>query len=131
MMITRDYRPEDRPQILELFNKQGFDYPFPDLDCMIEHLVIEIDGRIVLAVAARPTVELYMWGDKEWETPGFRKELIYKIYEPMRQRLYDRGIQDGHSFLPPEISKFFGRRMKKYFGWIKSTWDCYVGYTGR
>lgn len=127
----RDYRPEDREEILELWKKQGFEYDFPDLDKMIELIVIVIDGKIRVAVGARPTVELYAWADNEWGTPGLRDDLMHKIYGPVRQALYDRGIQDGHSFLPPQICKAFGRRMKKKYRWIKSTWDCYVGFTGR
>lgn len=131
MFEFRDYRPEDEEEIKELWKKQGFDYDFPDLSKMIELMVIVVDGKIRLAVGARPTVEMYGWMDNEWETPGIREDLVNKLYGPMKQALYDRGIQDGHSFLPPRIAKAFGRRMKKKFHWIKSTWDCYVGFTGR
>jgi hypothetical protein len=131
-MIIRDYNPKtDKSRVYRLWKKQGFKYAFPDLNQMIELKVIEVDEKIVLAVGARPTVELYGWIDNDWETPGMRRNLIDRIYEPMRKALFARGIQDAHAFMPPEVCKPFGRRMAKKFHWIKSTWDCYVGFTGR
>lgn len=124
-MRIRDFEASDLGQIKELFEKQDFEYEFPMFNQFTEVLVIEADGKIVLSVAARPTVEIYMFGDKDWDTPGMRLEAFSMAQHEMERRLVDKGYNDAHAWIPPEVSKNWGRRLRK-FGWIKSIWDCYV-----
>lgn len=122
-MKVRDCEPSDLPRLQELFNQHGFEYDLPDLSRMLSAKVVESDGAIVQAILARTTVEVYMLGDQQWSTPALRFAALQKIHEAMRQELVIKGIEDVHCWLPPQVAKSFGRRLRHSFGWAKPLWE--------
>ena len=73
-MKLRVIESGDRPQLEALFEKQGFEYILPDRDTLVAAIAVEDGGRIVQAVLARPTIELYFLMDAEWKSPALRME---------------------------------------------------------
>lgn len=123
-MKLRTLETTDQARILELFAHQNFTYDMPDLREFVAAQVLEADGKIVQAVLARPTVELYFLGDPGWRTPQWRLEALKKIHESMRLELHSKGFADVHVFLPPEKEKSFGRRLMRQFHWTRPLWRC-------
>ena len=137
-MIIRDTTQDDVDDLKRLMKNQSFDYPELPFNSFVECLSIEQDGKVILTVAARPTVELYYLGDPEWETPGMRAEVLKKMHSEMEKRLASRGYTDAHAWIPPIIAKSFGRRLRKTFKmlngspkWIQSTWTCFTAFIER
>lgn len=130
-MKIRDYSPEDKSQIEALFQKQGFEYELPDFNerQFVVNKVVEDNGRVIMAICARQTVELYMISDKEWETPRWRFEALRKIHEAMREALDSLGFRDAHCWLPPQIAKTFGKRLMRTFQWKQPLWTDFTRET--
>lgn len=125
-MITRDLEFQDEPQLREIHAASGLDYEFPNLGSplYVVKKVVEVDGRVVVAAAARLTVEVSVLCDSEWLTPAFRLKAFEVLHEEMRRELKNKGLEDCHAWLPPQM-KNFARRLCKYFGWGKSNWESY------
>lgn len=124
-MRVRDVAQKDLPRLRELFEQQGFEYELPDFadkDFLAKQAVVDDADRVVMMVAARRTVELYMLVDKDWETPGWRMQAFALLHAAMRKVLIRLGIADAHCWLPPAIAKSFGRRLMRQFGWSKPVW---------
>lgn len=127
-MRCRDLQPEDLPRLKEMFSRQGFDYEFPDVESaqfLVKRVVVDDDGTVVSAVAARQTVEIYLLADPTYSTPRWRLEALELIHEDVRQQLESRGIYDAHFWAPPNVCRGFIRRMMKVFGWRKQIWQSY------
>lgn len=125
-MRIRQLEGYDINTLLEWHSRSGFDYKFPNL---AEFLPIPVvtDHRDcpVMVVASLPTVELFMMGDPEWETPGIRMEAFKAIHEFVRKDLLSRKIIEANAWVPPEVEPSFGRRLRN-MGWNKSRgWTCY------
>ena len=126
-MRVRDFEPRDLAALRRIFEAQQFEYDFPEdpsIFTSIRVLVDETDTP-VMALAARPTVEMFMFMDPTWRTPGWRSAAFTTLHEDMRQQLIQRGYTDVHAWLPPEIAKSFGRRLMRTFGWVKQLWPSY------
>ena len=126
-MILRAYRNEDLERIKQLHAKQGFGFPFPDLDDPVFAVgcVAEEDGEAQMAAFIRITSEAYLFVDSDHGTPEERWQALLGIHEVVRQNTRDLGLQDVHAFLPPELGKGFERRLKK-LGWGKEEpWRVY------
>lgn len=124
-MTERDVRPEDYPHLVELFQKQSFEYELPDFgepQFIARKVIVDESGTPVMAVCARRTVELYLLGDPGWKTPRWRYEALKLAHEAMRKELVRLGIQDVHAWLPPQVAKSFGRRLMNDFGWVRPLW---------
>ena len=115
----------DWQRLQEIFEAQGFDYTLPPESAFLESSTFVADGQIQMAILARPTVELYMLSDKGWGTPGMRFLALRAVHEDMRKKLVARGIQDAHVWLPPEVERPFGSRLRRSFQWAPSRWKCY------
>ena len=125
-MTVRDATAEDWDGVKALFSAQGFDYELPDLDSFLAvKIATDSQGTPRMAILARPTVELYMLSDASWEIPGWRFSALKVLHEVMRVALKALGIQDAHAWLPPQIERTFGGRLKRSFQWGKSRWQCY------
>lgn len=124
-MKVRFMNKGDVPRVKEIYEKQGFDYQFPNLDEFFEIPVLVDDhDQVVMAVGGIPTVELFFWIDQDWETPGMRFEALKFLHEFFRREMKSRGVIQGHVFIPPGMEKSFGRRLQKHFGWVPSRWFC-------
>jgi hypothetical protein len=132
--MIREMVNADIPRLRELHRKQGFGYEFPDLteSQFIERWVVtDENDNPVQAVVARKTVELFFLGDPGHETPRWRFEKFRLLHEHVRLRLVAIGIKDAHCWIPPEIEKSFGRRLRMGFGWLRNEWLCLSRTTER
>jgi hypothetical protein len=133
--LVRKLRESDIPVLKELHERRGFGYSFPDLwDYKLNRISQEFadvqvrvdeEDRPVIAVACRKTVEAYLWMDEQWRTPRWRMAALVEIHEAVRVRLVELGVRDIHAWLPPEVCKAFGKRLRQVFGWLPSRWQCW------
>jgi hypothetical protein len=120
-MKLRPIESRDVPELQKLFERQGLKYDFPDLRMLVGALAIEDQGRIVQAVLARPTIELYFLGDDKWRNPQWRMEALTHLHEAMRRELQAKGFEDAHVWIPPQKKSFVSRLMRS-FGWTRPQW---------
>lgn len=131
-MKIRKYEAKDEARVRELHASSGFDYPLPDFSSseFAEVLVVADDeDRLVQLVAARKVTEVYFVGDPQWRTPRWRLDALLGIHQRMQETLQAMGYRDVVAFLPPQIAKSFGRRLKG-MGWIAGRWRHFSKYFG-
>jgi hypothetical protein len=120
-MRVRLYSDEDLGALRHMHAKQGFDYEFPNLSdpLFVAKLVAEEpDGEPVMAALARLTCETYLLMDPEVGSPRERYGQIKQLEVAGEEHLRRCGLTDAHAWLPPEISKGFGRRLRA-LGWVR------------
>jgi hypothetical protein len=137
-LLVREYSAGDLDTVRRMHSQQGFDYPFPDLDdpIFISKLVVEEEnGRVVMASLARLTCEMYLFVDQR-DIDGedvlpragqsrARYARLIALHRAGEQYLLDRGLDDAHAWIPPPISRSFGRRLQA-LGWIRDdSWTPY------
>ena len=149
-MKIREYTDADFAALRRMYASQGFDYAFPDLrdPLFVSKLVLEDDdGRLVMASLARLTCEMYLLVDRrsksgagessgapENSRRGRRAEAraryaqLLALHEAGERDLIARGLHDAHAWLPPRISKRFGRRLAA-LGWVRD--DAWTPYCKR
>lgn len=133
-VFCREVKSEDLPRMEQLLSRHGFKYDLPPLKVFVATVALEDEGEVRVAVAARPTVELFLLMDKDWETPGMREVALETVHEEMNKKLAELGYFDAHAWIPPKIAKAFGRRlMKKFkkFNWTRSPWPCFTAFVKR
>lgn len=126
-MRVREYRPSDLPHIVALHKKQGFGYTLPSVEVGMAAVFVLVDEFDIpkRVLMARNTVELYLVGDDEFETPMWRHVGMLKLWETMRRALLRKGLDDCNLWLPPELEKTFKRRLKRA-GFGKNLWSCFT-----
>ena len=149
-MKIREYTDADFAALRRMYASQGFDYAFPDLrdPLFVSKLVLEDDdGRLVMASLARLTCEMYLLVDRgskggAGESSGARENprrdhsagararyaQLLALHEAGERDLIARGLHDAHAWLPPRISKRFGRRLAA-LGWVRD--DAWTPYCKR
>lgn len=130
-MIIRYLKESDIPRLKRLYKKMGVPLPFPNLNEFLPNMPVIVDekNRVVMAVGMVPSVEVWLFMDKDWETPGMRMEAFKVIHEWIRKDLKAKGFIQAHAFLPPSLEKQFGRRLTKTFKWVKEFWPCFCRRT--
>lgn len=127
--MIREYKSSDEPILRALHEAQGFSYEFPDLSKFEGVLVsTDEDDKPVQALAARKTAEIFMLGDPNYRTPAWRMAHFVPLHEEMHKFMLSRGFTDVHAWLPPEVVKQFGSRLKRSFGWVESGWQSFCKY---
>lgn len=99
-------------------------YPYPNLDDpLIEavEIVVDSDGRSIMAVAAKRLVELYLYVDPHLK-PHQKADALRLLHASMATRLRAKLYTSAECFLPPEIADKFGRRLERSFGWVRNAW---------
>lgn len=146
-MRVREYAEGDLEALRRIHERQGFDYPFPDLrdPLFVTKLVVEEEGGeqsgsdaagrlqgpgkgIVGAALLRVTAEAYLLLDPRVGTPRERWNWLLALHEATNRDAWGRGLEDVHAWLPPEIAAKFGRRLMK-LGWIRD--DRFTPYCKR
>ena len=116
-MTVRLATVADLPTLQSFAEKSGFPYPSADdplLECC---LVVESDGEVLMACAARRLVELYLWtGDAP---PIVKFRALEVLHREMAKELAKLNYHSAEVFLPPPIAEKFGRRLERTWGWIK------------
>jgi len=107
---------------------QGFDYPFPtDLGDRIFLMKIVLEdgaGTPVMAALVRLTAEVYLLMDPRAGSPRERWDRFLALHAVAERDACARGLADAHAFLPPQVERAFGRRLRK-LGWARDPWPAY------
>ncbi len=123
-MTVRLLRPEDIPKLEEFHQQQGFPYKFPDLNGQhIEaiHVVADENNEPLCAVIVERIPQLYFLSS-DFGPPHARMSAIRMLHESVSAELKAKGYNEANAFLPPQISKTFGRWLTRRFGWARN-WD--------
>lgn len=130
-MLIRQFTDDDLQALKRMHSRQGFEYAFPDVSdpIFVSKLVLEDDdSRIAMASLARLTCEMYLMLDSSLGTPQDRFLRITALHGAGERDLVSRGLDDAHAWLPPEISRRFGKRLEA-LGWVRDDkWTpyCYL-----
>lgn len=130
-MLIRQFTDDDLQALKRMHSRQGFEYAFPDVSdpIFVSKLVLEDDdSRIAMASLARLTCEMYLMIDPSLGTPQDRFLGINALHQAGERDLISRGLDDAHAWLPPEISRRFGKRLEA-LGWVRDDkWTpyCYL-----
>lgn len=118
-MQARNLQPEDIPALNAMAQASGF--PYPDLAEPLEAVLVLVDdeGRPIMAVAARRLVELYLWCGKGM-TPHQSIAALRLLHDGMGDVLKAKGYNSVEAFLPVSVSAKFGKRLEKTFGWWRN-----------
>src|SRR5271168_4972968 len=130
-MLIREYNPTDLDALRRMHAQQGFDYAFPNIadPIFVSKLVVEdSEGRLVMAVLARLTCEMYLLVNPQAGTPRERFDRLLALQSVGERDLHARGLDDAHAWLPQPIAKRFGRRLES-LGWIRD--DAWTPYCRR
>ncbi len=124
---VRPYQAADLEVLKGMHAAQGFPYPFPNLEnpIFLSTLVVESDGRPMMASALRLTSEVYLLHEPQIGTPHERLRCLLALHRAAEMDAYNRGLQDVHCWLPPKIAKSFGRRLLR-LGWVQPLWTCFA-----
>jgi hypothetical protein len=158
-MLIREYRDADLAQLSAIHVAQGFDYPLPDLTnpLFVTKLVLADSNvapgfnpasadeaqtkdaasqglatrdKIVGAALLRLTAEAYLLLDPQAGTPRQRWQWLLALHAAAERDAWQRGLEDVHAWLPPPITKKFGKRLTR-LGWLRDdSWTPYCKRLG-
>jgi hypothetical protein len=78
--------------------------------------------EVVGAAFLRLTAEAYLLLDPRAGTPRQRWQWLLELQAAAERDAWQRGLEDVHAWLPPPISKKFGKRLTR-LGWLRDdTW---------
>ena len=83
---------------------------------------------ILGAALLRLTAEAYLLLDPRAGTPRQRWQWLLALHEVARRDAWQRGLEDVHAWLPPQIAHKFGKRITQ-LGWIRD--DAWTPYCKR
>ena len=130
----------DLQHLHRIHTAQGFQYQFPDLQnpLFLTKLVLVSDEqsreeaanapRIVGAALLRLTAEAYLLLDPQAGTPRQRWQWLLALHAATKQEAAQRGLEDVHAWLPPQIAVKFGKRLTR-LGWLRD--DAWTPYCKR
>ena len=124
--MIRDFKPSDCSELWWIHHDLAQGYTFPQLmdsPFVVKKVCVE-DGKVVAAVLARKTAELYFLPDMKWQTPKWRFEVLRELHESVRQDLAAQGFEDAVIWIPPTVKQGFIRRLKRCLGLIDVPWHC-------
>lgn len=112
-MRSRPFRPEDLPVLQKIFHQRGLPYGNIDITrLVVAEVLVDENDVPVIAVLAKPTVELFVLVDQTWATPQKRWQGFKLLHEVVRKLLADAGIEQAHAWLAPQLAKAFKRRLQ-------------------
>ncbi len=119
-MTIRPLQTSDIPALVALASASGFPYPEAS-DPLLEAVLVVVDDedRPVMAAAAKRLVELYLWCGRGM-TPHDSIAALRLLHDAMAEQLKTQGYNSVEAFLPLSVSKRFGRRLEKTFGWVRN-----------
>jgi hypothetical protein len=153
-MLLREFHDSDLAQLRAIHAAQGFDYPLPDLrnPLFVTKLVLADSNvapgfspasadetqtkdaasqglaardKIVGAALLRLTAEAYLLLDPRAGTPRQRWQWLLALHAAAERDAWQRGLEDVHAWLPPPITKKFGKRLTR-LGWLRDdSWTPY------
>ena len=119
-MRTRPLEESDKEVLDRLADQTGFSYPNLD-DPLIEavEIVVDSEGIPIMAAVAKRLVETYLYVSPG-QSPAVQIEALALLHESLAQRLRELRYNSCEAFLPESVSKKFGRRLERTFGWIRN-----------
>jgi hypothetical protein len=142
-MLVREYRESDLASLRAIHTTQGFAYPLPDLNnpLFVTKLILsEADEKsglnnveappekIIGAAFLRLTAEAYLLLDPQAGTPRQRWQWLLQLHAATERDAWQRGLEDVHAWLPPQIASKFGKRITQ-LGWRRD--DAWTPYCKR
>jgi hypothetical protein len=126
-MQVRAYTDADLEALRAMHAAQGFAYAFPNLadPLFLVRSVVEEEGRPRMAAFLRLTAEAYLLANPCEGSPRRRWRWLLALHESVRQEAAARGLADVQAFLPPRVTRAFGRRLGS-LGWRRDPWPCYT-----
>lgn len=126
-MHARPLRPSDIQILNSRADASGFPYPAFD-DPLVEAIVViadDDDDLPITACVAKRLVELYMY-PPEIDVSTIRIfTAIAFLHKTMADALRQIGYTSAEVYLPPQVSRIFGRRLERSFGWVRN-WQSWV-----
>jgi hypothetical protein len=136
-MRIREYTEGDLDALRAIHAAQGFAYALPDLSnpLFVTKLVLATgnpadvpekrqrdagatEEKIIGATLLRLTAEAYLLLDPQAGTPRERWQWLLALHAATERNAWQRGLEDVHAWLPPPITKKFGKRMER-LGWVR------------
>jgi hypothetical protein len=155
-MQIREYQESDLAALRAIHASQGFAYPLPDLSnpLFVTKLILsdsEANSRegeaangdvrernaaqpappqqkIIGAALLRLTAEAYLLLDPSVGTPRQRWQWLLQLHAATERDAWQRGLEDVHAWLPPQIAQKFGKRIT-HLGWRRD--DAWTPYCKR
>ena len=138
-MLIREYQERDLAALRAIHAAQGFEYKLPDLSnpLFVTKLVLTEENiapgsaatpqaeTIFGAALLRLTAEAYLLLDPRAGTPRERWRWLLALHAAAERDAWQRGLEDVHAWLPPPITKKFGKRMER-LGWQRD--DAWTPY---
>jgi hypothetical protein len=138
-MLIREYQESDLAALRAIHAAQGFDYKLPDLSNPLFVTKLVLTGENVAPVGAtaardetilgaallRLTAEAYLLLDPQAGTPRERWQRLLALHAATERDAWQRGLEDVHAWLPPPITRKFGKRMER-LGWVRD--DAWTPY---
>lgn len=116
-MTIRPLLSFDIPILSARASASGF--PYPDLASIEACLVVlDADGHIITACAAKKLVELYLYPMEG--TPTVKLRALEALHLEMPTLLKANGYNYVEAFIPKEIAERFAKRLERTFGWIRN-----------
>ena len=116
-MTTRPLRAEDLPHLNRIAAANGYEYVDPTgTDIEADLVVVDDDGRLLMACAAQRIVQLFLWSEDFG--PAAKLHAIRLLHREMGVELRQRGYTEANAFPPPSIAERFGRRLERTFQWV-------------
>lgn len=117
--MIREYTPQDVDRLRQMYLAQGMSYEWPDLgdELWFSRLVLESEGRVVMAILAKLTAEGVVMMDPEAGTPKDRWQWFKELEKAAEQDIYSKGVDQVQVFVPPEVKRFAGRL--ESIGWVR------------
>ncbi len=132
----REYTAADLDALQRLHARQGLGYAFPELShpLFLTKLVVDHHSTtqgdaarsagIVMAALLHLTAEAYLLVDPDAGTPLERWQWLLALHEAVRADARRRGLDDVQAFVPPQVERAFGRRLRR-LGWRRDPWAPY------
>jgi hypothetical protein len=126
-MNVREYTEADLDALRVMHAAQGFAYAFPNIGdpLFLVRQVLEEGGRPRMTALLRLTAEAYLLADPADGTPHERWQWLTALHDATLRGAAARGFSDVQAFLPPRVSRAFGRRLAT-LGWRRDPWSCYT-----
>jgi hypothetical protein len=118
----RNYEEKDLDDIKRIHALKGIDYELPDLQqpLFLVKKVLEVEGKVVMALGAYIQVETYLWLDPgPWATPQEKFDLLNELQHEFLKELWLQGVECAVCYVPEEIEKHFGKRLTQ-LGWSQN-----------
>lgn len=108
----RPLTTEDLDEVRRLYADSDHQDGWPDFGDMADAQVVVEDGKIVAVAAARMVPELVLILGKGH--PAARLYWLKLLYARMLEFLRERGMNRAIAFVPPQIERAYGRRLRMF-----------------